>query len=70
MPMGRLQIMQISKEKTKGYPKATFVLFALKIILLRLRTMSDDGHSESVFYYPDELEFQGKNEATSVSLKR
>ena len=28
--------------------------------------MSDDEHSESEFYYPDELEFHGKNERASI----
>ena len=32
--------------------------------------MSDDEHSESEFYYPDELEFQEENEVTSVNYKR
>ena len=53
---GQLGIMQINKEKTKAYIKATFDLLALEII--GLKTMSDDEHSESEFYYPDEFDFQ------------
>ena len=32
--------------------------------------MSDDKHSESEFYYPEELEFHGKNERASINYER
>ena len=32
--------------------------------------MGDDEHSESEFYYPDELVFDGKNERASINYKR
>ena len=32
--------------------------------------MSDDEHSESEFYYPDELEFHGKNERTLINYEQ
>ena len=57
--------MQISK-RNRNSPKHAFVLF-LKL-MLQQNTMSEDEHSDSEFYYPDELESHEENgEATALS---
>ena len=52
--------MQIRKEKTKGYPRATIFFVCIETI--------DYERSESEFYYPDQLEFQEENEGTCTSV--
>ena len=63
MPTGRLRIMQIRKEESKRLSKGHYLHRTKK-------TTSDDEHSESKFYYSDELEFHGKNKRASINYER
>ena len=60
--------MQISKRNTEVHPKDAFVLF-LKL-MLQQNTMSEDEHSDSEFYYPDELDSHKEDsEATEEEIE-
>ena len=64
MPTGHYGLYKLAKQ-TKVHPKAAFVSFRS---ILRQNTMSEDEHSDSEFYYPDELESHEENgEATALS---
>ena len=65
MPTDHYGLYKLAKQ-TKVHPKAAFVSF-LRLIL-RQNTMSEEEHSDSEFYYPDELESHKENgEATALS---
>ena len=67
MPTGHYGLCKLAKE-TEVHPKATFVFKIFLKLMLQQNTVSEDEHSDSEFYYPDELESHKEDsKATALS---
>ena len=69
MPTGRQRASKWKQEVIikKKKKKKNYRFFFLKIVAAE--TMSGDEHSESEFYYPDELQYQENSKSTALNFE-